>query len=170
MSVVDRRELDPGGVLADHGEDLAPQPVEQGIIGLTPRMPDLRRLQRIGGLVAEQFATIDQYIGSFPEDVQIVIREVRRRIRNVVPEAGETISYRIPTMTLNGRHLVYFAAWKHHISLYPVPAADEAFERELAPYLAGKGTVRLPLHKPIPYDLIERLVTLLVQERHGHSG
>jgi len=123
-----------------------------------------------GSLVAEQFATIDQYIGSFPEDVQIVIREVRRRIRNVVPEAGETISYRIPTMTLNGRHLVYFAAWKHHISLYPVPAADEAFERELAPYLAGKGTVRLPLHKPIPYDLIERLVTLLVQERHGHSG
>jgi uncharacterized protein YdhG (YjbR/CyaY superfamily) len=120
--------------------------------------------------VAEQFATINQYIGSFPEEVQVVLREVRRRIRNAVPEAGETISYRIPTMTLNGRSLVHFAAWKHHISVYPIPAADEAFERELTPYLAGKGTVRFPLNKPIPYDLIERLVTLLAQQRCGHPG
>jgi uncharacterized protein YdhG (YjbR/CyaY superfamily) len=120
--------------------------------------------------VAEQFATINQYIGSFPEEVQVVLREVRRRIRNAVPEAGETISYRIPTMTLNGRSLVYFAAWKHHISVYPIPAADEAFEQELTPYLAGKGTVRFPLNKPIPYDLIERLVTLLAQQRYGHPG
>ena len=120
--------------------------------------------------MAEQFATINQYIGSFPEEVQVVLREVRRRIRNAVPEAGETISYRIPTMTLNGRSLVYFAAWKHHISVYPIPAADEAFEQELTPYLAGKGTVRFPLNKPIPYDLIERLVTLLAQQRYGHPG
>jgi uncharacterized protein YdhG (YjbR/CyaY superfamily) len=120
--------------------------------------------------VAEQFATIDQYISSFPEDVQIVLQEVRRRIRNVVPAAGETISYRIPAVTLGGRHLVYFAGWKHHISLYPVPAADEAFERELAPYLAGKGTVRFPLRQPIPYDLIERLVALLAQQRDGSPG
>jgi uncharacterized protein YdhG (YjbR/CyaY superfamily) len=117
--------------------------------------------------VAEQFATIDQYVGSFPEDVQIVLQEIRRRIHDVVPAAGETISYRIPTMTLAGRHLVYFAAWKHHISVYPVPAADEALQRELAPYLAGQGTVRFPLRKPIPYDLIERLVALLVQQRAG---
>jgi uncharacterized protein YdhG (YjbR/CyaY superfamily) len=113
--------------------------------------------------VAAQFTTIDEYIGLFPEDVQLILGEIRRRIRKVVPGAGETISYQIPTMTLNGRHLVYFAAWKHHISVYPVPAADEAFERELAPYLAGKGTVRFPLGKPIPYDLIERLVALLAQ-------
>jgi uncharacterized protein YdhG (YjbR/CyaY superfamily) len=120
--------------------------------------------------MAEQFATIDQYVGSFPEDVQIILQEIRRRIRNVVPAAGEAISYRIPAMTLGGRHLVYFAAWKDHISLYPIPAADEDFERELAPYLAGKGTVRFPLHKPIPYDLIERLVALLVQQRDGNPG
>jgi uncharacterized protein YdhG (YjbR/CyaY superfamily) len=116
-----------------------------------------------GSPVAEQFATIDQYIGSFPEDVQVILKEVRRRIRNVAPEAGETISYQIPTMTLSGRHLVYFAAWKHHISVYPVPAPDESFEQELAPYRAGRGTVRFPLNKPIPYGLIERLVALLVQ-------
>lgn len=120
--------------------------------------------------MTEQFTTIDQYVGSFPEDVQIVLQEVRRRIRNVVPAAGETISYRIPAMTLKGRHLVYFAAWKRHISVYPLPAADEAFERELAPYRAGQGTVRFPLHKPIPYDLIERLVALLVQQRDASTG
>ena len=120
--------------------------------------------------MAEQFTTIDQYIGSFPEDVQIVLQEVRRRIRNVVPAADETISYRIPAMTLNGRHLVHFAAWKNHISLYPIPPADKAFARELAPYLAGKGTVRFPLHKPIPYHLIERLVALLAQRRDGSPG
>jgi uncharacterized protein YdhG (YjbR/CyaY superfamily) len=123
-----------------------------------------------GSLVAEQFATIDQYIGTFPAGVQIILEEVRRRIRNVVPAAGETISYRIPTMTLNGKHLVYFAAWKHHISLYPIPVADDAFERELAPYLAGKGTVRFPLRGPIPYELIERLVALLVQQRDRTPG
>lgn len=120
--------------------------------------------------MAEQFVTIDQYIGSFTDDVQIVLHEVRRRIRSVVPEAGETIRYQIPTMTLNGRILVHFAAWKHHVSLYPVPEEDEAFEQELAPYLAGKGTVRFSLHKPIPNGLIERLVTLLAQQRHGHPG
>jgi uncharacterized protein YdhG (YjbR/CyaY superfamily) len=124
--------------------------------------------QTKGRLVAEQFATIDQYIGSFPEDVQVILEEVRRRIRNVAPEAGETISYQIPTMTLSGRHLVYFAAWKHHISVYPVPAADESFEQELAPYRAGRGTVKFPLNKPIPYGFIERLVALLVQQRDGH--
>ncbi|HUZ36140.1 MAG TPA: DUF1801 domain-containing protein [Streptosporangiaceae bacterium] len=120
--------------------------------------------------MAEQFATIEEYIGSFPDDVQIVLQEVRRRIRSVVPEAGETIRYQIPTMTLDGRSLVHFAAWKHHVSLYPVPGADEAFQQELAPYLAGKGSVRLSLHKPIPNGLIERLVTLLAQQRHGHAG
>jgi uncharacterized protein YdhG (YjbR/CyaY superfamily) len=119
--------------------------------------------------VARQFATIDQYIGAFPDDVQRVLREVRRTIREAVPDAGEIISYRIPAMTLRGKRLVYFAAWKHHISVYPLPDADAdaAFAQELAPYLAGKGTVQFPLGEPIPYGLIERLVVLLVQQRHA---
>jgi uncharacterized protein YdhG (YjbR/CyaY superfamily) len=119
--------------------------------------------------VADQFATIDDYISSFPEDVQIILEEVRRTIRNAVPTADETISYQIPTITLNGKYLVYFAAWKHHIGLYPIPTADEAFEQELAPYRAGKGTVRFPLRKPIPYDFIERLVALLVKQREDSA-
>lgn len=120
--------------------------------------------------MAAQVTTIDQYIGSFPEEVQVILKEVRRRIRQVVPEAGETISYRIPTMTLSGKHLVYFAAWKQHISLYPIPEVAGSFEQELAPYLAGRGTLRFPLNKPLPYDLIGRLVALLAQQRAGHPG
>jgi uncharacterized protein YdhG (YjbR/CyaY superfamily) len=115
--------------------------------------------------VADQFATIDDYIGSFPEDVQIILEKVRRTIRNAAPGADETISYQMPTITLNGKSLVYFAAWKHHIALYPIPTADEAFEQELAPYRAAKATLRFPFRKPIPYDLIERLVTLVVKQR-----
>jgi uncharacterized protein YdhG (YjbR/CyaY superfamily) len=115
--------------------------------------------------VAGKIATIDDYISSFPEEVQIILEEVRRTIRSVVPAAEETISYRIPTITLNGRYLVYFAAWKHHISLYPIPRADEALEQELAPYRAAKGTVRFPLQESIPYDLIKRLVERLVRQR-----
>jgi len=71
----------------------------------------------------------------------------------------------MPTLTLHGKDLVYFPAWKHHISLYPIPTGDEAFARELAPYRAARGTVRFPLRKPIPYDLIERLVAFRVKER-----
>lgn len=116
--------------------------------------------------MADQFATIDDYIRSFPDDVQEILEEIRRTIRNAVPEAGEKISYQLPTITLDGKYLVYFAGWKHHISVYPLPEVDGAFERELAPYIAGKGTAKFPLDKPIPYDLIERLVALLV-EQHG---
>lgn len=115
--------------------------------------------------MARQFATIDDYISAFPDDVQIILQEVRRTIRNAAPAAEEIISYQIPTITLNGRHLIYFAAWKRHISLYPIPSTDEAFERELAPYRAAKSTLRFPLREPIPYDLIGRLVVLRVQQQ-----
>ncbi|HWG65094.1 MAG TPA: DUF1801 domain-containing protein [Streptosporangiaceae bacterium] len=118
--------------------------------------------------MAEQFRTIDEYIGTFPEQVQTVLQEIRRTIRSAVPEASETISYRIPTMTLNGRLLVSFAGWKRHVSLYPVPAGDPAFGQEIAPYLAGKGTVKFPLDKPVPCGLVGQLVTHLARERHSN--
>ena len=117
--------------------------------------------------MADTFATVDDYISSFPEDVQAVLEQVRRTIHRAVPGAGETISYQIPTITLDGRYLVYFAGWKQHISLYPLPDMDEVLEQEIAPYKAGKGTVRFPLGDPIPHDLIKKLVALLVQQRTG---
>lgn len=114
--------------------------------------------------MAEQVATIEEYISSFPDDVQEILSEIRRRILRVVPAAGQKISYHLPTMTLHGRNLVHFGAWKRHIAVYPLPA-DEALRAELAPYLAGQSTARFPLTEPIPYDLIERLAAQLAAER-----
>ena len=117
--------------------------------------------------MADKFATVDDYISSFPSDVQIVLEEVRRTIHSAVPGAEETISYQIPTITLGGKSLVYFAGWKQHISVYPLPEMDQDFEQEIAPYKAGKGTLRFPLGEPMPHQLIKKLVTLLVQQRTG---
>jgi uncharacterized protein YdhG (YjbR/CyaY superfamily) len=111
-----------------------------------------------------QFKTIDQYIETFPENVQSIFENVRQIIQKTAPEAVETISYGIPSFNLNGRYLVYFAAWKRHISLYPIPSGDEAFQKELSPNVSGKGTIRFPLNKPIPYDLVEKIVKFLMQE------
>src|SRR5512140_1152681 len=86
----------------------------------------------------QQFASVEEYIGSFPAGVQPILEQVRRAILDAVPGAGETISYHIPTITLGGRPLLYFAGWKRHISLYPAPAGDEALERRLGPYRAAK--------------------------------
>ena len=115
--------------------------------------------------MASQITTVDEYIAACPADVQEMLGEIRRRLRGAVPEAGETISYGMPTMTLHGKNLVHFGAWKHHIALYPVPAADQALEQEIAPYRASKGTLRFPLRKPIPYELIQRLAALLAEQR-----
>jgi uncharacterized protein YdhG (YjbR/CyaY superfamily) len=106
-------------------------------------------------------AGVDDYIRQFPEDVRAVLEDVRRTIHKALPDAGETISYQIPTITLGGTRVVHFAGWKKHVSLYPVPDGDEAFQQEIAPYRAGKGTVRFPLDQPVPHHTIERLVTLL---------
>ena len=115
--------------------------------------------------VTAQFESVDQYVSSFPEEVRVVLERVRLTIRNAVPDLEEKISYQIPTMTLGGKSVVHFAGWKRHISVYPVPAADADFERELAGYVAGKGTLKFPLDNPIPYDIIEKVVRLLVEQR-----
>ena len=105
--------------------------------------------------------TIYEYISTFPDDIQAMLEKVRQAIQTAAPEAAETISYGMPTFNLNGKHLVFFAGWKHHISLYPIPAGDEAFQQKIAHYKRAKGTIQFPLDKPIPYDLVEKIVTLL---------
>ncbi len=103
--------------------------------------------------------TVDDYIAGFPKDVQKILRKIRRTIRAAAPGAEETISYSIPTYKLNGRPLIYFAAFKSHIGLYPVTAPVKAkFRKELSGYKGGQGTVRFPLDEPIPYALIARIV------------
>jgi uncharacterized protein YdhG (YjbR/CyaY superfamily) len=107
---------------------------------------------------------MDEYIAGFPNDVQQVLERIRTTIRRAAPDAEETISYQIPTFTLNGRYLVYFAAYKKHIGLYPAPRGIEKFKKELSVYEGGKGTVRFPLDKPIPYALITKIVKFRVRK------
>lgn len=117
--------------------------------------------------MAAQFATVDEYIGSFPDDVRDILREMRRTIQAAVPDAGERISYGIAAYTLGGRDLVYFAGWKKHISVYPVPTGDAELTQELTPYLAAKGTLKFPLGQPVPYPLIGRVAVVLAEQRTG---
>ncbi|MHC1782296.1 MAG: iron chaperone [Anaerolineaceae bacterium] len=105
----------------------------------------------------QEFKTIDEYIAAFPEDVQKKLRELRAVIHSAAPGAAEQISYQMPTFTLNGV-LVYFAAWKNHISLYPAPVGVEDFQEDLSRYKTSKGTVQFPLDKPLPLDLVRRIV------------
>jgi len=100
---------------------------------------------------------IDEYIAGFPKDVQVILQKVRMTIREAVPQAGETIKYQMPTYTLNG-NLITFGAYKKHIGIYPAPEGDAQFNAELSAYKAEKSTVRFPLDKPIPYDLISKIV------------
>ena len=106
---------------------------------------------------------IDEYIASFPKDVQKILKKVRSTIRQAAPEAEEAISYQIPTFRLNG-NLIHFAAYKNHIGVYPAPRAVAAFKKELERYGSSKATIKFPLDEPIPYDLITRLVEFRVKE------
>jgi uncharacterized protein YdhG (YjbR/CyaY superfamily) len=120
---------------------------------------------RMSHVAENKFASVDDYIDSFPPDVQQVLQEVRRTIRRVVPDAGEKISYQIPTVTLDGKALLYFSGWKEHIALYPIPPLDDDLAADIEPYRSGKGTLKFPLTKPIPYDLITRLTQAFVAAR-----
>ena len=107
---------------------------------------------------------IDAYIAGFPVDVQEVLRQVRSTIRRAAPDAEETISYAIPTFKLAGKYLVYFAGHRHHVGVYPVPAGDAELAAEMAPYQSGKGTLKFPLDRPIPFDLITKVVKFRAKE------
>jgi uncharacterized protein YdhG (YjbR/CyaY superfamily) len=109
------------------------------------------------------FKDIDEYIASFPPEVQKKLQGLRAVIKETAPEATEKISYQMPTFFLNG-NLVHFAAFKHHIGFYPVPTGIEKFKKELAVYKPSKGAVQFPLDKPLPLDLIRKIVKFRVAE------
>jgi uncharacterized protein YdhG (YjbR/CyaY superfamily) len=111
------------------------------------------------------FASVDEYIAAQAGAVQRVLRRVRNAIRQAIPRADETISYGIPTYKLDGRAVIYFAGWSEHYSIYPTTSRlSEALGDELAPYEAGKGTLRFPLADPVPVRLIARIAKLRAQE------
>ena len=115
--------------------------------------------------MAEQ-QTIDSYIAERPRDVQKVLKAIRLAIRKAAPEAVESISYGIPTFKLDGRPLIYFAAHKAHIGLYPMTGGiKEKFKKELAKYEQSKGTVRIPFGEAVPLALISRIVRFKMKEK-----
>ena len=116
-----------------------------------------------------KFEDIGTYIGSFPIETQKILEQVRATIRKAAPEAKERINYGIPTFTLNG-NLVHFAGFKNHIGFYPTPSAIESFRKELSVYEGAKGSVKFPIDKPMPLDLISRIVKFRVKESQDKSG
>jgi uncharacterized protein YdhG (YjbR/CyaY superfamily) len=113
---------------------------------------------------------INEYIAGFPKDTQKILKQIRATIKKAAPGAEETISYAIPTFKLKGRDLVYFAGYKNHIGLYPAPRGNEAFKKELSVYKGGKGTVQFPLDKPMPLNLITRIVKFRIKENLEKEG
>lgn len=110
----------------------------------------------------KQPTTIDEYIADFPRDVQPLLEKVRAAIRKAAPNAVEKISYQMPTFWQEG-NLIHFAGYNHHIGLYPGSRPIEQFKDELSKYETSKGTVRLPLDKPIPVGLIAKITKFCVK-------
>ncbi len=106
--------------------------------------------------------TIDEYIADFPRDVRPLLEKVRAAIRKAAPDAEEAIKYMMPTFVLKG-NLIHFAGYNHHIGIYPGPRPIEQFKDELSKYETSKGTVRLPLDKPIPVGLISKITKFCVK-------
>jgi uncharacterized protein YdhG (YjbR/CyaY superfamily) len=110
-------------------------------------------------------ATVDEYLAALPDDVRARVEQVRRLVHEVVPDAGETISYAMPTFTLDAQPLLHVAAWKQHIGLYPLPALDADLAAEVAPFRGTKDTMKLPHSRSLPFDLVARVIGVLVERR-----
>ena len=108
--------------------------------------------------MTKKFTSVEEYIASFPEQTQKGLEEVRAVIKSVAPDAVENISYQIAAFKVNGKNFVSIAGWKEHISIYPIPAGSETFNKQIAKYMSGRGTLKFPLDNPLPLKLIEKTI------------
>lgn len=113
---------------------------------------------------------VDVYIDQFPDEVKEILRQMRELIKTVAPDVTEGISYGMPAYKTDGKPLVYFAAYKNHIGFYAIPTGHKKFEKELAEYKHGKGSVQFPIDTPIPYELIKRMVKFRLSENEMEYG
>ena len=111
-----------------------------------------------------KFRTIEEYISSFPEEVVIILEKLRGTIRKLAPKSDEAISYNIGSFKLNGSVLIYYAGWKQHISIYPIPSGNAAFKKAILGYMSGKSTLKFPIDEPIPWDLISETIEFGVSD------
>ena len=117
----------------------------------------------------QSISTVDEYISSFPEEIQPILKRVRNTIRMAAPDAAESISYGMPAFKTHGKPLVFFAAYKHHIGFYATPTGHAEFSDELSIYKQGKGSVQFPLDKPLPLELIRKITEFRVRENISKS-
>lgn len=114
-------------------------------------------------------ATVDEYISRTDPEVKKALKEIRKTIKAAAPKAEEVISYQIPGYKYHGM-LVFFAAWKNHIGLYPAPWGAEALKKEMSAYEGSKGTIKFPLDKPMPLSLIKKMVRYRMKENEMKAG
>jgi len=122
--------------------------------------PKLEKTNPYGSI---KFKTIEEYHASFPEETQAILLTLYQTIKKILPQADEVISYNMPTFKLN-QNVVYYAAYKGHIGLYPTPGPIEAFKEELKNYKTSKGAIQFPINKPLPISLIQKIVKFRLQE------
>jgi uncharacterized protein YdhG (YjbR/CyaY superfamily) len=115
--------------------------------------------------MSDRFATVDDYVAALPDDARPLMEEVRRVVHRVVPGVTEKISYQMPTFVLDGLPLVHVAAWKKHLGLYPLPPMDGELAAQVEPYRGAKDAMQLRYDRPVPYDLVERVVAVLLERR-----
>ena len=112
----------------------------------------------------EKFATVEDYIASFPPETRIILESLREAIRSQVPGAEEKVRYDMPAVILGGRYAIHYAAWKKHAGIYPVAVAPEPLESEIAPFRSGRDSVNFRYTEPIPYELVSRIAAFLAQK------
>lgn len=109
---------------------------------------------------------IDEYIKNAPSDSRVMLKQIRAIVKKIAPSAEEAISYSIAAFKLDKKILIYFAGWKDHVSLYPVPKGNPTMQKQISKYRTGKGTLWFPLDKPLPVNFITQIVKLRVKENH----
>jgi uncharacterized protein YdhG (YjbR/CyaY superfamily) len=112
----------------------------------------------------KDFTSIDKYIATFPKKAQNALNEICAAIKELVPNAEEHISYKMPAFKVNGEYFIHFLAWKNHIGMYPIPAGNAAFQKEIEPYRSAKSSLNFPLDKPMPLKLIGKVVKFRIAE------
>ena len=110
-----------------------------------------------------KFKSVDEYFSTLTENSKGILEQVRKTVKQAAPQAEDVISYNMPAIKLHGV-LVYYAAHREHIGFYPTASPIKVFEKELAPYKWSKGAIQFPIGKPMPLDLITRIVKFRVQE------
>ena len=111
-----------------------------------------------------KFTSINEYVSTLPENAQKAMGEIIAAIKDNVPNAEEHISYNMPAFKVNGEYFVHFSAWKNHIGMYPIPAGNEAFQKQIEPYRSAKSSLNFPLDKPMPIKLIEKVIKFRIAE------